>query len=497
MNTLRELLNWRSLRWKTAALVTVACCAIALTAGVLVHRSILARSMNDGGAKAVTELSLALGAYERDGAPPAWLRTSPEAIPGELLRRLRDPHGQRDGYATWYDGDGPGDHPSMWAARTYRGGPVAVEVDMTSDLLTRRALDRRLWKYSLVALAVVVPLSVLAAELPHRRLRRVARTARRIAAGDLAARTAAGAPSGGPRRVRRVRRVSRVVGRGRPGDGGVPPSAWGSPQPLGEYPDEPDNAARGHLPGPPGPGGGRTWRRGGAEVPRRDTSRRGDEIAEISATVDAMADSLHARLLAEQRFTADVAHELRTPLTGLVTASELLPEGEATELVRNRVGVLRTLVENLLEISRLDAGAEHADLGPVPLAEAVGESLARTGLPARLSTAGALSAETDPRRLDRIVANLVVNAHRHGRAPVEVEVAGTRVTIRDHGPGFPRELLADGPRRFHTGAAERGRGHGLGLTIALGQAQVIGASLSLANAPDGGAVATLRLPAAD
>jgi C4-dicarboxylate-specific signal transduction histidine kinase len=70
------------------------------------------------------------------------------------------------------------------------------------------------------------------------------------------------------------------------------------------------------------------------------------------------------------------------------------------------------------------------------------------------------------------------------------------VTVRDHGPGFPRELLAEGPQRFRTGASERGRGHGLGLTIALGQAQVIGASLAFADAPGGGAVVTLRLPKA-
>jgi len=416
VDTLRDLVNWRSLRWRIALLVAVACCAIALTVGVLVHRSTLDRSMNDGESKAVTQLSRALQDYERDGVAPDGLRMSSGAMPDELLRRLRDRQGPSGGYATWYDGDGPGDHPSMWAAQTYRGSPVAVQVDMTTDLLTRRALDRHMWKYSLVALAVVVPLSALAAELPNRRLRHVARTARRIAAGDLAARTAA--------------------------------------------------------------------------------DRGGDEITEISATVDSMADSLLGRLRSEQRFTADVAHELRTPLMGLVTASGLLPEGEATDLVRDRVRVLRTLVEDLLEISRLDAGAERAELRPVPLAEAIGESLARTGLVTQLTTTGALSAETDPRRLDRIVANLVVNAHRHGRGPVEVEVAGTCVTVRDHGPGFPRELLAEGPQRFRTGASERGRGHGLGLTIALGQAQVIGASLAFADAPGGGAVVTLRLPKA-
>jgi signal transduction histidine kinase len=417
VETVRALPHWRSLRWKIALLVTVACCAIAVTVGLLVHRSTLERSMNDGAAKALTQLSDAVEDYERDGVPPDGLVVSPQEMPDELLRRLQDRQGRAVGSATWYDGDSRGDHPSMWAVRTLRGAPVAVSADMTSDLLTRRALDRHMWKYSLAALAVVVPLSALAAELPNRRLRRVARTARRIAGGDLAARTAAG-------------------GRG------------------------------------------------------------GDEITEISATVDSMADSLRERLLTEQRFTADVAHELRTPLMGLVTASGLLPEGETTDLVRDRVGVLRTLVEDLLEISRLDAGAERAELRPVPLAEMVPESVARTGLDTRFTATGALSAETDPRRLDRIVANLVVNAHRHGRTPVEVEVGGTTVTVRDHGPGFPAELLADGPQRFRTGASERGQGHGLGLTIALGQARVIGASLEFANAPDGGALATLRLPPA-
>ncbi|WUD77355.1 HAMP domain-containing histidine kinase [Streptomyces sp. NBC_00510] len=420
MDTVRDLLNWRSLRWRIALLVAVACCAIALTVGVLVHRSTLERSMNDGGAKATEQLDRAVEEYRRDGVPPDGLETSPAAMPAELLDRLRHGQGPSTGHATWYDGDSPGDHPEMWAAQMIRGGPVAMSTDMTSDLLTRRALDRHMWKYSLAALAVVVPLTALAAELPNRRLRRVARTARRIAAGDLAART--------------------TDGRG---------------------------------------------------------ARSGDEITEISATVDSMADSLLGRLTAEQRFTADVAHELRTPLMGLVTASGLLPEGEATDLVRDRVGVLRDLVEDLLEISRLDAGAERAELRPVPLTEVVEDALARTGLRTRFASDGTVYARTDPRRVDRIVANLVVNAHRHGGAPVEVEVAGTTVTVRDHGPGFPRELLADGPQRFRTGASERGRGHGLGLTIALGQARVIGASLSFADAPDGGALATLRLPAAD
>ncbi|MFJ7207678.1 sensor histidine kinase [Streptomyces sp. NPDC098789] len=242
---------------------------------------------------------------------------------------------------------------------------------------------------------------------------------------------------------------------------------------------------------------------------RTGPTRGGDEVSDIAATVDLMADTLSRRLRDERRFTADVAHELRTPVGGLLAAADLLPAGETEDLLRARVRDLRGLVEDLLEISRLDAGAERPVRARVPLAAVVTEAVARTGFDAEVievdgsggsgggfgGGAGA-TVETDPRRLERIVANLVVNAHRHGGAPVRVTVdAGARtVVVRDHGPGFPTDLLAGGPRRFHTGAAERGTGHGLGLTIAVGQTQVLGAVLLLENAPDGGAVATLRLP---
>ncbi|MCH0540877.1 HAMP domain-containing histidine kinase [Streptomyces sp. MUM 203J] len=229
-----------------------------------------------------------------------------------------------------------------------------------------------------------------------------------------------------------------------------------------------------------------------------------DEVADIAATVDRMADSLALRLRTERRFTADVAHELRTPVGGLLAATDLLPPGENEDLLRARVRDLRALVEDLLEISRLDAGAEEPVRVRVPLGAVVAEAVSRTGLGTGVTdlTEGAdgtgdgvaRTVETDPRRLERIVGNLVVNAHRHGGAPVRVTVDGRTVVVRDHGPGFPPGLLAHGPRRFHTGARERGSGHGLGLTIAFGQARVLGAELRLANAPDGGAVATLRLP---
>ncbi|MGA5133410.1 sensor histidine kinase [Streptomyces olivoreticuli] len=234
---------------------------------------------------------------------------------------------------------------------------------------------------------------------------------------------------------------------------------------------------------------------------RTGPTKGGDEVADIAATVDLMADSLGRRLRTERQFTADVAHELRTPVGGLLAAADLLPPGETEDLLRARVRDLRGLVEDLLEISRLDAGAEQPVRARVPLDAVVAEAVTRTGYETEVTVTDAQDAEatrtveTDPRRLERIVTNLVINAHRHGAAPVRVTVDGRTVVVRDHGPGFPPDLLRDGPRRFHTGAKERGSGHGLGLTIALGQARLLGAELRLANAPDGGAVATLRLPA--
>ncbi|MEU6675862.1 HAMP domain-containing sensor histidine kinase [Streptomyces sp. NPDC046925] len=232
--------------------------------------------------------------------------------------------------------------------------------------------------------------------------------------------------------------------------------------------------------------------------PRAPGSRPGkDEVAELAAAVDTMAASLQQRLEAEQRFTADVAHELRTPLTGLHTAAELLPQSRPTELVRDRVTALCTLTEDLLEVARLDAEMERPDLASHRLGALAEGIVRRSGCPVRFAAACGPDdtlVRTDARRLERIIANLVANARRHGAGTVDVRVAGPVVTVSDRGPGFPEHLLKDGPQRFQTGARERGQGTGLGLTIALGQAQAIGARVELRNAEDGGAVAAVHLP---
>ncbi|GHI88995.1 two-component system sensor histidine kinase CseC [Streptomyces xanthophaeus] len=230
-----------------------------------------------------------------------------------------------------------------------------------------------------------------------------------------------------------------------------------------------------------------------------------DETDDLARAVDAMADALQQRLEAERRVTADIAHELRTPVTGLLTAAELLPPGRPTELVRDRAQAMRALVEDVLEVARLDSASERAELQDVALGEFVSRRVKALMPEASIRIVADEIVSTDPRRLERILGNLLANAARYGQPPVQVDVEGRVVRVRDHGPGFPEALLREGPSRFRTGSTDRaGVGHGLGLTIAEGQARVLGARLTFRNvaAPGGsdregtaaGAVAVLWLP---
>ncbi|MET8169935.1 two-component system sensor histidine kinase CseC [Streptomyces sp. NPDC005329] len=229
-----------------------------------------------------------------------------------------------------------------------------------------------------------------------------------------------------------------------------------------------------------------------------------DETDDLASAVDAMADTLQERLEAERRVTADIAHELRTPVTGLLTAAELLPPGRPTELVLDRAKAMRTLVEDVLEVARLDGASERAELQDIVLGEFVARRVAAKDPDVEVRVVHESMVTTDPRRLERVLFNLLANAARHGKPPIQVTVEGRVIRVRDHGPGFPEDLLAEGPSRFRTGSADRaGHGHGLGLTIAAGQARVLGARLTFRNVrpagapehiPAEGAVAVLWLP---
>jgi signal transduction histidine kinase len=206
-----------------------------------------------------------------------------------------------------------------------------------------------------------------------------------------------------------------------------------------------------------------------------------------------MADALSQRIEREQRFVADVAHDLRTPLTGLVAAASLLETDQVGIAIRERVAHLSSLVEDLLEIARLENGSATPDLRWVDV-EALSRSVAARHQSAEVTATEPSRALVDPRRLERVLENVIANAERHGAPPILVTIAAAHVTVRDHGPGFAAEMLERATERFAAGDPARGEGIGLGLAIAAAQARVLGARLVLANSGSGGAVVTIELP---
>jgi signal transduction histidine kinase len=151
----------------------------------------------------------------------------------------------------------------------------------------------------------------------------------------------------------------------------------------------------------------------------------------------------------------------------------------------------RRVARDLVELSRLDRGLEHPEHAPVDLAKL---AAAIAGDHPRLAVEGPCSAviESDSRRLARIIFALLENAQVHGAAPVTLDYAADAVSVSDAGPGFTQRLLERATEPFVIGEHSRGRGVGLGLAIAEREARLLGAELSLANAPGGGAIATVR-----
>ncbi|HEY9373233.1 HAMP domain-containing sensor histidine kinase [Streptomyces sp.] len=244
-----------------------------------------------------------------------------------------------------------------------------------------------------------------------------------------------------------------------------------------------------------------------------------DELAELSRTFNTTAESLQkkvadmsAREESSRRFVADMSHELRTPLTALTAVTEVLEDEQdsldpmiapAVALVVSETRRLNDLVENLMEVTRFDAGTARLVLDDVDVADQVTACIdARAWLDAvDLDAERGIMARLDPRRLDVILANLIGNALKHGGSPVRVAVRTEDdelvIEVRDHGPGIPAEVLPHVFDRFYKASASRPRseGSGLGLSIAMENAHIHGGDITAANSPDGdGAIFVLRLP---
>ncbi|MFJ1745931.1 MtrAB system histidine kinase MtrB [Streptomyces sp. NPDC088116] len=251
-----------------------------------------------------------------------------------------------------------------------------------------------------------------------------------------------------------------------------------------------------------------------------------DDIARLGEAFNKMAQNLQLKIQQleelsrmQRRFVSDVSHELRTPLTTVRMAADVIHEARSdfdpvtarsAELLGDQLDRFESLLADLLEISRFDAGAAALEAEPIDLREVVrrviggAEPLAeRKG--SRIRVVGdeqPVVAEADARRVERVLRNLVVNAVEHGEGRdvvVRMGVAGgaVAVAVRDYGVGlkpgeatrvFNRFWRADPARARTTG------GTGLGLSIAVEDARLHGGWLQAWGEPGGGSQFRLTLP---
>ncbi|GAB3065704.1 MtrAB system histidine kinase MtrB [Pedococcus soli] len=257
----------------------------------------------------------------------------------------------------------------------------------------------------------------------------------------------------------------------------------------------------------------------------RMRARGEDDLARLAASFNEMADSLQTQIRqleglsrVQQRFVSDVSHELRTPLTTIRMAGDLIHDSRrdfdptvarSAELLHNELDRFEELLADLLEISRFDAGAAALDVDLVDLRDTVARAVQsalplaeRWGSTITVTAEGSCQAEVDPRRVERILRNLVVNAVEHGEGrPVEIAIGGNdsavAVAVRDHGVGlrpgeaalvFNRFWRADPARARTTG------GTGLGLAISLEDARLHDGWLQAWGEPGEGSCFRLTLP---
>lgn len=251
-----------------------------------------------------------------------------------------------------------------------------------------------------------------------------------------------------------------------------------------------------------------------------------DDMARLAVSFNDMAESLSRQIQQleefgnlQRRFTSDVSHELRTPLTTVRMAADLIHDHSedldpalrrSTELMVNELDRFETLLADLLEISRHDAGVAELSVESVDLRSTVQSALDNVGhLAADAEVeldvnmpADEVIAEVDPRRVERILRNLIANAIDHAeRKPVRIRMAADEdtvaVTVRDFGVGLrpgEEKLVFSRFWRSDPSRVRRSGGTGLGLAISIEDARLHQGRLEAWGEPGQGACFRLTLP---
>jgi len=252
-----------------------------------------------------------------------------------------------------------------------------------------------------------------------------------------------------------------------------------------------------------------------------DLARLARAFNEMAAGMQQHIEQLEELSVLQRRFVSDVSHELRTPLTTIRMAGEVLHDARAdfdpavarsSELLLTQLERFDSLLQDLLEISRFDAGAAALEADPQDVRAIVARvvehtsSLAeRRGSQVRVSAPGGpCTAEVDSRRIERVLRNLLGNAVEHGEArPIEVTVVcderAVAVGVRDHGVGLSPSQLPRVFDRFWRADPARARttgGSGLGLAISLEDTRLHGGWLQVWGRPGQGCHFVLTLPRA-
>ena len=236
------------------------------------------------------------------------------------------------------------------------------------------------------------------------------------------------------------------------------------------------------------------------------------DLGRLAASFNDMADAVQTRIEREARFASDVSHELRSPITALSAAVEVLdgrrdevPERtrQALDVVVGQVRRFDSMVIDLLELARLDAGATDMNVEHADIVDLTGRIAARYGapeVPIKVASRTRREVAIDKVRYERIVGNLIENARNHGGGAlaIEIEPAGRgaiRVAVEDGGPGVARSERERIFERFARGSAARHRiGTGLGLALVAEHSAAMGGRAWVEDRAGGGARFVVELP---